>query len=651
MIYANNLTMRFGSQVLFEGVSFQLNMGNRYGLVGANGSGKSTLLKILSGEIQPESGEITSSSSLKLGILKQDHFEYESSSILDVVLMGKPDLWDALQRKQKIILSEGELSESSGQTLADLEMEIGDLGGYSAESDAAVLLSGLGIESEKQRDPLHTLSGGYKLRVLLAQCLFSEPDFLLLDEPTNHLDLISIIWLENYLREFKGTCLIISHDQTFLNHISTHIIDIDFQTIKIYTGDYNDFQQAKALDLIQKEKEIQQQEKKKEELQQFITRFKAKATKARQANSKAKQIEKMEEIEIKRSSRRSPGFRFEMNRLSGRLVFDVRNVTKTFGNQAVLQDISFKMERGEKMAIIGVNGIGKSTLLKILAGIHEPTTGFIERGHEVQMGYCPQDHAELIQAQTTPYEWLYSFAPGETIGTIRGLLGRVLLQGDDIHKATESLSGGESTRLIFSKIMLEKPNCLMLDEPTNHMDIESLEALSDALKKYEGSIVCVSHDRHFIEHFATSILELRRDGHELFKGTYAEFLERKGVDYFDRHTVSLKNRKQKARKKAETLNNKEWREISKKLVKLKKQIAAIESDITQTEEDIEHSDSRLANGELYRAEKRDELDAELSKKKDLEERLQSSMEQWETLVQEKESLESRMSSDEPVENR
>jgi len=643
MINVNKLGMHFGQQVLFDKVSFQLNMGNRYGLVGANGSGKSTLLKILSGEIQAETGEISYPSSLKLGVLDQDHFQYENTPILDVVLMGKPDLWRSLQKKKQLI-DTGDLSDKAGKMLADLEMTIADHGGYNAESEASMLLAGLGIEVEKQYHLLKTLSGGYKLRVLLAQCLFSEPDILLLDEPTNHLDLMSIIWLEEYLQVFKGSCLIISHDQTFLNRICTHIVDIDFETIKIYTGNYKQFIDGKALDSLQKDKEIRQQEKKKEELQQFITRFKAKATKARQANSKAKQLDKMDDIVIKRSSRISPNFLFTINRPSGKTIFEVKKLSKSFGDSPVLKDISFKMERGEKIAVIGVNGIGKSTLLKILANQLDPSEGSVEEGHEVQMGYCPQDHLELIQKGSTPYEWLYSFAPWETIGAIRGLLGRVLIQGDDVDKATESLSGGESARLIFSKIMLQKPNLLLLDEPTNHMDIESLEALSNSLQEYQGSVICVSHDRRFIQQFATSILELKPEGHDLFKGSYQEFLDFRGVDYLDRSSVRLEQRKQKT-KKADTLQNKEWRELSKKVGKLNKQISKLEREISELEKQIQDSESRLADADIYLEQNKKILENELSVKNSLDQKLEALLVNWETYIQEKESLESHLTTE------
>ncbi len=640
MIYVSDLGMHFGQQVLFEKVSFQLNGGNRYGLVGANGSGKSTLMRILSDEIQPESGEINYPSSLKRGILRQDQFAFEEMPIIEVVLKGKPALWEAMQQKKQLMESKS-LSDDVGHELADLEMVIADHGGYEAESEASMLPAGLGIPPENQYNLLNTLSGGYKLRVLLAQCLFSAPDFLLLDEPTNHLDLLSIIWLEDYLCRFTGTCLIISHDQYFLNRISTHIVDIDYATIKIYPGNYSEFTQSKELESLQKEKEIQQQEKKKEELQQFITRFKAKATKARQANSKAKQLDRMEEIVITRSSRISPHFDFKLSRPSGKTIYTVKNLARSFGDNQVLNNISLEIARGEKVAVIGANGIGKSTLLKILGGELNPTSGTVEKGYEVQTGICPQDHHELIPSDSTPFEWLYSFAPGETIGMIRRLLGRVLIQGDDVHKATESLSGGESARLIFARLMLEKPNLLLLDEPTNHMDIESLEALSVALKDYQGTIICVSHDRRFISTFATSILELREDGYELFKGSYNEFLEIKGFDYLDRNTVRLEAKQGKTRI-TEKLQNKEWKRLSKEISRLERQVSNREKTIASLEKEKQQAEECLADGDLYLKANQKDLESELDRKEKIDQKLEDLMEEWELLVQSLENLKSEL---------
>ncbi len=626
MISVNNLGMNFGEQILFENVGFQLNRGNRYGLVGANGSGKSTLLKMLSGDVIPEKGEINISSALRLGVLKQEQFRYENNRILDVVLMGRAALWSALDEKARLSEST-HVSDEVGKRLAELEMIISDYNGYQAESEASELLAGLGIGQHQLFQALNTLSGGYKLRVLLAQCLFSDPDFLLLDEPTNHLDLSSIVWLEEHLSHFSGTSLIISHDQYFINRISTHIMDIDYETIKIYPGNYTRYLESKELEKSQKEAEIIKQEKKKEELQHFVDRFKAKATKARQANSKAKQLYKFEEIQIKRSSRLSPNFDLKIIRPSGKTTFTVKNLSKSFDDKEVIKEMTTIFERGQKTAVIGPNGIGKSTFLKILAGELTPSSGGAEPGYEVSIGYFPQDHQDLIPKGTTPYEWLYSYAPGETIGVIRGILGRVLIQGDDVHKATESLSGGESARLIFAKLMLQKPNLLLLDEPTNHMDIESLEALSQVLKKYEGSIIFVSHDRRFINSFATSILELTTDGFDFFSGGYREYIEKQGLDYLDRTGSNIAaNQKKKNSTKKE---NREWRENRKEVGRLERRVKKIEAQISTTERKIASIDEELAGESSYDKKNSQRLEQILEEKKNLENTLEGTVNQWE----------------------
>ncbi len=629
MITVTNFGMRFGQKILFENINLQLNKGNRYGMVGANGSGKTTLLKILSGEIQPESGEINYPTSLKLGVLKQDHFAYESHSILDVVLMGRSNLWNALQEKNRLARL-SQVTDAEGEKLGVLEEVIADCNGYQAEADASEMLAGLGIAFKQQHDLLGTLSGGYKLRVLLAQCLFSEPDFLLLDEPTNHLDLGSILWLECYLTRFPGTCLIVSHDQYFLNHVSTHIIDIDYETVTVYRGNFQKFQKAKELEKSQKETEIVRQEKKKDELQKFVDRFKAKATKARQANSKAKQLDRMEDIVIKRSSRISPNFKFEIQRPSGKIALSIKKLSKSFNDREVLNNISLNVKRGEKIAIIGPNGIGKSTVLKILADKLDWSAGAVDMGFEIHRGYCPQDHQEIVPRGTTPYEWLYSFAPGETIGTIRGLLARVLLQGDDVHKATELLSGGESARLIFAKLMLQKPNLMLLDEPTNHMDIESLEALSLALKEYQGTIICVSHDRRFIETFASGILELEPNGLSLFSGDYQEYLEKQGVDYLDRTVVRLKSSAVETSKKRKPDSN-ERRKISKEISRLERSLKNKEARISRIEEQISEVEKQLADNTLYQPEHKEELSVFLISKENLNRSLETVTVEWEGL--------------------
>ncbi|NQU63641.1 MAG: ABC-F family ATP-binding cassette domain-containing protein [SAR324 cluster bacterium] len=627
MISVTDLGMHFSEKTLFEKANFQLNYGNHYGLVGANGSGKSTFMQILSGEIAAEQGTVNFPAALKLGILKQNQFAFEPHPIIDVVLMGKKVLWDALNEKSN--LSQGiQVSEDVGKRIADLEVIIADHNGYQAEAEASELLTGLGILHGHQKNTLSTLSGGYKLRVLLAQCLFSEPDLLLLDEPTNHLDIASIIWLEEYLNRFPGTCLIISHDQYFLNRVSTHIIDIDYEEIKIYKGNYDQYQREKELEVSQKEMEISKQEKKKEDLQLFIDRFKAKATKARQANSKSKQLNRMDDIVIKRSSRLSPHFTFDICRPSGKIAFLTKNLSKKFGTTKVLENLSVMINRGEKLAVIGPNGIGKSTFLKLIAGIIEPTTGIVESGHEVYPGYCPQDHQDIIPDNTSPYEWLYNFSPGETISLIRGLLGRVLIKGDDADKSTAALSGGESARLIFAKIMLQKPNLLLLDEPTNHMDIESLEALGKALRVYPGTVVCVSHDRRFIESFATGILELKSDGFDLFQGSYPEYLEKQGEDYLDRTMARLKTEKKDQREK-KTIDNKEWRVVTKNTNKLRRSVQKSELRVSELEEQIRDIEAQMLEDNLYKMDNSHKLRHLLNLKETLNQELNIAFTTWE----------------------
>ncbi len=619
--------MHFGEKTLFEQASFQLNYGNHYGLVGANGSGKSTLMRIFSGEVVSEQGYINFPADIKLGMLKQNHFIFEQDAIIDVVLMGKKPLWDAIKEKSRLTGGE-EITEAIGKRIAELEIVIADYNGYQAEPEASELLAGLGIPQSQQYDLLNTLSGGYKLRVLLAQCLFSEPDCLLLDEPTNHLDIASIVWLEEYLNRFPGTCLIISHDQYFLNRVSTHIIDIDYEEIKIYTGNYQQFKKEKELEISHKEMEIVKQEKKKEDLQQFIDRFKAKATKARQANSKAKQLDRMEDIVVKRSSRISPSFLFDICRPSGKIAFSTKSLTKDFESIRVLEDISVAVSRSEKLAVIGPNGIGKSTFLKLLAGIINPTRGQVLPGHEIYAGYCPQDHQDVIPDNTSPFEWLYSFSPGETIGTIMGLLGRVLIRGEDSKKSTAALSGGESARLIFAGMMLQKPNLLLLDEPTNHMDIESLEALGKALNAYTGTVVCVSHDRRFIESFATAILELKADGFDLYPGGYREYLEKQGEDYLDRTMARIKSEKKPAREK-KPIDNAKWKAKNKAISKLKRALQKGESRITELEDQINGVDEKMMSEELYKQGSNDELQALLDRKEHLNRELNVSLTVWE----------------------
>ncbi|MBI5187314.1 MAG: ATP-binding cassette domain-containing protein [Nitrospinae bacterium] len=633
MIQAIQLGIHFGKKVLFEDVSFQLNSGNRYGVAGANGSGKSTLLKILAGEMASERGEVRLPSQVKLGFLRQNHFEFEQFRIIDTVLMGKPDLWSALREKESLLLLPA-IDEKAGNRLAELEMTIAHEDGYEAESTAAVILNGLGIGTFQHGETMSTLSGGYKLRVLLAQLLFSQPDCLLLDEPNNHLDILSIAWLENYLREYRGTVVVVSHDHYFLNRVATHILDIDYETVKIYKGNYGQFRDAKVLEREQKELGIVRQEKKKEELQVFYERFRQQATKARQAMSRKKQLDKMEDIYIKRSSRIAPRFQFTQRRPSGKQVLRVEELSKGFNGKQVLNRVAFSVARGERVAVIGPNGIGKSTLLKILVGNLDYEDGAVEWGHEVSIGYFAQNHKELVPAGTNPYEWLYSFAPGETIGKIRGILGRMLFSGDDeVRKKTEALSGGEGARLIFSRMILEEPNTLLLDEPTNHLDMESIEALEEALVGYPGTIIFVSHDRHFVQNTATAILELTPSGYCLFKGTYSEYLDYKGDDHLDREAAARqktpREEKKNGGKGGQKNNGHERRLLKKDLARLESAVPKIEERVNELESMIARINEKLGDAGLYEKGNGKELQTLLAGKKEAECSLEKEIARWE----------------------
>ncbi len=553
MITLSDVGMRFGSQVLFEHITWQLQPGQHTGLVGANGTGKSTLLKLMAGELSPESGSISRPNALRLGLLGQDQSRYDAFALLDVVLMGRPALWRAVEEKERLQAEQlqhqsgpaqpgnggapraetqsKEHEDLAGHRLAELEAQISDLGGYQAEAQAAQLLEGLGLPQARHRRPMSELSGGYRLRVLLAQTLFSDPELLLLDEPTNHLDLISIRWLEGYLQAFAGTLVIVSHDRHFLNAVSEQIADIDYGELRLYPGDYERFVAAKALAQAQKETEIARLEEKIAVTERFIERFRAKATKARQAQSRKKQIEKIELPEIKRSSRRAPSFTFTPRRPSGKEALAVERVSKAYGGRPVLEGVNFSIERGEKVAVIGPNGIGKSTLLKIIAGALAPDAGQVRLGYEAHLGYFAQDFHDVLKGRVTVYDWLAEQAPGEEVGTLRGILGRALFSGDEVKKRLDALSGGEAARLLIAHLMLRRDNLLVLDEPTNHLDLEGREALMSALGAFTGTLIFVSHDRHFVSAVAGRILAFSPAGMEDFVGTYEQYLQRQGADY------------------------------------------------------------------------------------------------------------------------
>jgi ATPase subunit of ABC transporter with duplicated ATPase domains len=550
MIAVSGLSKAFGAQNLFSDVSFQLNPGNCYGLVGANGSGKSTLLRILNGAEEPSAGTVSIPKRLRMGVLRQDHFEFEREPILDVVLRGDAELWRAMREKEKILAHAD--SHFDGDRYAELEDVILRHDGYAVEARAAEILEGLGIPSERHRQSLSTLSGGFKLRVLLAQALAGKPDALLLDEPTNHLDILSIRWLEKFLRDFQGLVVVISHDHRFLDNICTHILDVDYETVTLYPGNYSDFMEAKVAERSRRESEIERREKEIAHHQQFVERFRAKATKARQAQSKVRLIEKRQaELEpLPDSSRRYPTFRFAQQRASGRHVLEVRQLSKSYGDKRVLHDVSLRVERGDRLAVLGPNGIGKSTLLKLLVAETTPDSGQIEWGYETHPGYFAQNHREQLgEGRQSVEAWLWDACSGEPIGFVRGKLAEVLFSKEEVEKRVDSLSGGEAARLIFARLSVDRPNVLLLDEPTNHLDLEAIEALVQGLKDYDGTLIFVSHDRWFVSELATRVLEITPDGIQDFGGSYDEYLERCGDDHLDVEQVTLRARRQKRQAK------------------------------------------------------------------------------------------------------
>ncbi|MBF0198661.1 MAG: ABC-F family ATP-binding cassette domain-containing protein, partial [Planctomycetes bacterium] len=579
MITVRDLEMRYGPKLLFQNVNLQLMPECRYGLVGANGSGKSTFLKILSEEEQAGGGEVQMPSRCKLGVLNQDQFQYENETLINTVLMGRPELHE-LQKRIYELLEKDNFSEAESIEYAEVEARLGEIGGYSAESEAARLLEGLGLDEKTQSNPMHTLSGGYKLRVLLAQVLFSEPDILLLDEPTNHLDLYSIRWLESYLKKYRGTLVVISHDRDFINNLSTHILDVDYGSISCTKGNYDHYLKVFAEESVLREATLAKAEKKKDDLQDFVDRFRAKASKARQAQSKARMIEKlqaeMSENAAMVSGRRSPHVRFTCPSRTGAHPLKVMGLSKAYGSKQVLSDVSFEIERGEKVAIVGPNGIGKSTLLKIIMEKVKQDDGEFKWGHMVECSYFPQDIEEAVRGSESVIQWLGQRLRGLTETELRKTLARVLFGNDDIDKKLDALSGGERARLIMAQMMGEERNVLIFDEPTNHLDLESIEALTNSLKAYEGTVLFVSHNRWFVEKLATGMIEILKKEVRIIDGGYQRMLEISGEDHLNRD-VSLRNRQEK-KEEAKTPKAPIDREEEKKL---RKQLSRLENDIAK----------------------------------------------------------------------
>src|SRR6266545_4813799 len=516
MISVQGVSMRFGSKVLFDDVTTTFSAGRRYGLTGPNGAGKSTFMKLLTGEQPAQRGVVVRPP--KMGVLRQDQYAFDAFRVVDTVIMGNHRLWSALEERETLY-AKSDMTDADGMRLGELEGIVGDEDGYEAESNAAVLLQGLDIPDGLHDRTMAELQGGQKVRVLLAQALFGRPEALLLDEPTNHLDLDSIHWLREFLVRYDGTLIVISHDRHFLNAVCTHIADIDYETIITYTGGYDDMVLAKTQIRTRVESQNEQREKKIAQLQDFIARFSA-GTRASQVMSRKKEVERLQTTELARSNIQRPYIRFTMNRPSGRVALECSGVSKAFDGVAVLSNFGAIVNRGEKIVLVGRNGLGKTTLLKSLL---TEDAGVVRWGHEVSIGYFPQDHTGEIEKGLTAVEWLHRFDPDASRQDIHGLLGQMLFSGEEGLKPTEALSGGETARLLFCRIMLQKPNLLILDEPTNHLELESINALNIALQKYDGTVLLVTHDQDLIEEVGTRVWQLEPGKITDFKGTYEEF--------------------------------------------------------------------------------------------------------------------------------
>lgn len=529
MLSTTNLTMQFGAKALFENVSVEFGNGNRYGLIGANGSGKTTLMKILGGDLEPSSGHVSLSSGERLGKLRQDQFAFEECTVLDTVIMGHAELWRVKQERDRLYALP-EMTDEEGMAVAHVEVEFAELGGYAAESRAGELLSGVGIPLEQHSGLMSAVSPGWKLRVLLAQALFADPDILLLDEPTNNLDIHTIQWLEELISNLNSTVIIISHDRHFLNSVCTHMADLDYGELRIYPGNYDEYMQASTLVRDQLLADNDKKKEKMAELQGFVSRFSANASKAKQATSRARQLEKIQLAEVKPSSRQNPYLVFNQERKLYRNALDGKDLSKSFGDLRLFHKMRLHVEAGERIAIIGSNGLGKTTLLRCLMGELTTDAGEIKWAENARIGYFAQDYAPEFAEDMTLFDWMCQWrGERDDDQVIRGVLGRLLFGQDQVNRSVKVLSGGEKGRMLFGKLTLQKPNVLILDEPTNHLDMESIESLNSALEKYDGTLLFVSHDREFVSSLATRIIEFTPRGIQDFKGTYEDYLRSQGM--------------------------------------------------------------------------------------------------------------------------
>jgi ATPase subunit of ABC transporter with duplicated ATPase domains len=529
MISAANVTVQFGEKPLFEDVSVKFGNGHRYGLIGANGSGKTTFLKVLAGELEPTHGNVSIEAHARVGRLRQDQFAFEEHSVIHTVIMGHERLWQVYEERERLY-AKSSMTEAEGLRAAELEGEFAMLDGYSAESAAGELLLAVGIPEHLHTGPMSAVAPGWKLRVLLAQALFADPDVMLLDEPTNNLDIHTIRWLEGVLTERKCTMIIISHDRHFLNTVCTHMADLDYGELRIFPGNYDEYMTAATQ---ARERLLSENAKKKAQiadLQAFVSRFSANASKSRQATSRARQIEKIVLEEVKPSSRQSPYIRFEQDKKLYRLAFGLEKLSKSYGEKPVFRDLTLTIEAGERVAVVGTNGIGKTTLLRSILGELPLNHGSVKWAENADAAYMPQDHAAAFEDPVTVFDWMRARGkPRDDDQAIRAVLGRLLFSRDEMAKTVDKLSGGERGRMLFGEIMLRRPNILLMDEPTNHLDMESIEALNLALEHYPGTLVFVSHDREFVSSLATRIIELTPTGIIDFSGSYDDYLKSRGI--------------------------------------------------------------------------------------------------------------------------
>ncbi len=528
VITTSNLTLSFGQRILFEDVNLKFTPGNCYGLIGANGAGKSTFVKILSGEIEPNSGVVSIPGGLRVSVLRQDHFEFDEVEALSTVLMGHARLYEIMQEKDALY-AKPDFSEEDGVRSGELEAEFADLNGWSAESDAAILLSGLGIPDALHTKKMSELDDGQKVRVLLAQSLFAEPDILLLDEPTNHLDVDSILWLEEFLINFQQTVIVVSHDRHFLNKVCTHIADIDYKKVQLYTGNYDFWHQASELALRQRRDQNRKAEDKAAELKAFIARFSANAAKSRQATARKKLLDKLDIERIPPSTRKYPHIVFDPEKLQGKSMLSVKGLSKSVNGVPLFDNISFTINKGEKVVFVADDSVVTTALLDILAGNQDADAGAFHWGKTVSYGYFPKEHGHYFTSDLDLIDWLREFSENQDEAFVRTFLGRMLFTGDESKKKVSVLSGGEKVRCMISRLMLEDPHAMVLDGPTNHLDLESITSLNNALVKYTGTLLFASHDVEFIQSLADRVIEIR-DGKLIDRPIdYAAYLEERAA--------------------------------------------------------------------------------------------------------------------------